>query len=196
MYAEALADLGATTNFIDKVFVEKNHLVTYKLAEAFNVTNADGTLNKAGQIKNYIQAYTEIGDHRVTIILLVASLSDKDMMIGYSYFYEHNPQIDWQFGEWEHTRCLDTCADRACKTKVLDSETDELHLEMDLPWDLSLDNIGIEDSDNPIINWADLESPNNQEMAEVITTMLDEKNIDEVLDEDEDTSNWKSHVPE
>lgn len=91
MQAEALADLGATMNFIDKAFVEKNHLVTYKLAEAFNVTNANRTLNKAGQIKNYIRAYAEIRDHRVTIILLVASLGNKDMMIGYSYFYEHNP---------------------------------------------------------------------------------------------------------
>lgn len=97
--AEALADLRATTNFIDKAFIEKNHLVTHKLAEAFNVTNTDGTLNKAGQIKNYIRAYAEIRDHRVTIILLVASLGDKDIMIGYSYFYEHNPQIDWQLGE-------------------------------------------------------------------------------------------------
>lgn len=33
-------------------------------------------------------------------------------------------------------------------------------------------------------------------MAEVIATMLDEKNIDEVLDEDENTSNWKSHILE
>lgn len=45
---EALVDSGATTNFIDKEYVEKHHLVTNKLATPYDVKNADGTLNVAG----------------------------------------------------------------------------------------------------------------------------------------------------
>ena len=48
--AEALVDSGATTSFINKSFVEKNNLVTIKLANPYEVKNADGTINKAGQI--------------------------------------------------------------------------------------------------------------------------------------------------
>ncbi|KAJ7582444.1 hypothetical protein C8J56DRAFT_726054, partial [Mycena floridula] len=47
---EALVDSGATTNFIDKSFVERNHLVTTKLATPYEVRNADGTFNISGQI--------------------------------------------------------------------------------------------------------------------------------------------------
>src|ERR1700761_3109688 len=61
--AEALVDSGATTNFIDRSFVERNHLVTDKLATPYEVTNADGTPNIAGQVREYVRAYLEIGTH-------------------------------------------------------------------------------------------------------------------------------------
>ena len=51
---EALVDSGATTNFIDRVFVENNNLVKYKLANPYIVVNADSTPNKAEQITEYI----------------------------------------------------------------------------------------------------------------------------------------------
>ena len=49
---EALVDLGATTNFVDRVIVD--NLVTHKLANLYHVTNADGTPNKAEQITKYV----------------------------------------------------------------------------------------------------------------------------------------------
>ena len=51
---KALVDSGATTNFINRVFVENNNLVKYKLANPYKVVNADSTPNKAGQITEYI----------------------------------------------------------------------------------------------------------------------------------------------
>jgi len=51
---EALVDLGATTNFVDRVVMENNNLVTYKLANPYCVINADGTPNKAGYITEYV----------------------------------------------------------------------------------------------------------------------------------------------
>ena len=41
-------------NFVDKVVIENNNLVTYKLANLYYVINADGTPNKARQITEYI----------------------------------------------------------------------------------------------------------------------------------------------
>jgi len=63
---EALVDSGATTNFVDRVVVENNNLVTYKLANLYYVINMDGTPNKTGYITEYVQAYVEIGSHRTT----------------------------------------------------------------------------------------------------------------------------------
>jgi len=53
-------------NFVDRVVVENNNLVTHKLANLYCVINTDGTPNKAGQITEYIQAYIEIGSHKMT----------------------------------------------------------------------------------------------------------------------------------
>ena len=51
---EALVDLKATMNFIDRVVIENNNLVTYKLANPYCIINVDGTPNKAEQITEYV----------------------------------------------------------------------------------------------------------------------------------------------
>jgi len=51
---EALVDLGATMNFVDKVVIENNNLATHKLANLYCVINADGIPNKVGQITEYV----------------------------------------------------------------------------------------------------------------------------------------------
>jgi len=103
---ETLVDLEATTNFVDRVIIENNNLVIYKLANLYHVINVDGTPNKAGQITEYVQAYIEIGSYKTIQHLFVTNLGNKKMMIGYSYLYKHNPNIDWQKGQWKFTRCL------------------------------------------------------------------------------------------
>jgi len=51
---KALVDLKATINFINRVVMENNNLVTYKLANPYCVINVDGTPNKAGYITKYV----------------------------------------------------------------------------------------------------------------------------------------------
>jgi len=95
--------------------VENNNLVTHKLANLYRVINADSTPNKTGQITEYVQAYIEIGSHKTTQHLFVTNLGNKEMMIGCSYLYKHNPNIDWQKVQWKFTRCPDTCASKVRK---------------------------------------------------------------------------------
>ena len=166
------------------------------MAEPYKVINADGTPNSAGEIKEYVRAYIEVGSHKTRQYLFVTQLGDKDMMLGYSYLHQHNPEIDWQSGEWMFTRCPETCASRARKMRVDEAGADELHLEPDLPWESLLDNLGEEDTENPYINWIDMHNSEEKTQAAVIASMLDEQDVDEELDqEDEDTTKWKSLVP-
>jgi len=51
---KTLVDLGATINFIDRVVIENNNLVMYKLANLYCVINVDSTPNKARQITEYV----------------------------------------------------------------------------------------------------------------------------------------------
>ena len=110
---KALVDLEATMNFVNSVVMENNNLVTYKLANLYHIINADGTPNKVGQITKYVQAYVEIELYKMIQHLFVTNLGNKKMMIGYSYLYKHNPNINWQKGQWEFTRCLDIYASKA-----------------------------------------------------------------------------------
>ena len=87
MQTVALIDSGATTNFVNRTFVEKHNLITTKLANLYEVRNADGTSNKAGNITHAIQAYMEIDMHKHTQYLLVANLKNKDMYIGYQFLH-------------------------------------------------------------------------------------------------------------
>ena len=155
--AKALKDSGATTNFIDRKFVENNHLVTNKLANPYNVSNADGTPNSAGQITHYVRAYTDVGGHKSTQYYYVTDLGNKDVMLGYTFLHEHNPTPDYRKGELVFNRCPEQChADRA-NHEPLDAETDEIHGEFEeLPLDHSLDAIEDEDPDNPTVNWIDI----------------------------------------
>ena len=146
-------------NFINSVVVENNNLVTYKLANLYHIINADGTPNKVGQITKYIQAYVEIELYKTIQYLFVTNLGNKKMMIGYSYLYKHNPNIDWQKGQWEFTRCLDIYASKAHEIWDIEVEANVLHLELDVSGSPSLDNIGDEDPGNHILSWADTTDP-------------------------------------
>jgi len=66
--------------------------------------------------------------------------------------YKHNPNIDWQKGQWEFTRCPDTCASKARKTRDVEAGANELYLEMFVSGFPSLDKIGDEDPDNNILS--------------------------------------------
>jgi len=41
-------------NFVDRIVIENNNLVTYKLANPYYVINVNGTSNKIEQITEYI----------------------------------------------------------------------------------------------------------------------------------------------
>jgi len=77
-------------NFVDRVVIENDNLVTHKLANSYHVINADGTPNKVGQITEYVRAYVEIGSHKTIQYLFVTNLGNKKLMIGYLYLYKHN----------------------------------------------------------------------------------------------------------
>ena len=51
---EALVDSEATMNFIDRVVIANNNLVTYKLANPYCIINMNGIPNKVGQITEYV----------------------------------------------------------------------------------------------------------------------------------------------
>lgn len=128
--AEALVDSGAYSIFVNKKFVREHRLNLYKLETPYNVYNADGSINKDGQILYYLRAYLKVRDHGSTHRCLVTNLGDKDMILGMTYLRMHNPEIDWKSGQWKFTRCPESCTINGSRKKfihkVSQEETEEL----------------------------------------------------------------------
>ena len=182
-------------NFIDKVIVENNNLVTHKLENPYHVINADSTPNKAEQITEYVQAYIEIGSYKTTQHLFVTNLRNKEMIIGYLYLYKHNPYINWQKGQWKLTRCPDTYTSKVYKIQDIEAGANKLYLKIDVSGFPSLDNIRDEDPDNHILSWADMTDLDSHQQTMMIAAILN--NQDQYRDLDcEDTKTWKAHIQE
>ena len=106
---QALLDSGATGLFLSTSFVERNNLNTRKLPRAIPVYNADGTLNQGGSIKEEVDVVMTYQDHTEKATFAICDLGDKDAIIGHTWLFSHNPEIDWQSGKIELSRCPPKC---------------------------------------------------------------------------------------
>jgi hypothetical protein len=105
----ALLDSGATGLFLDSRFVKENNLNTRKLPRAIPVYNVDGTLNQGGSIQEEVELVMQFNGHTEKAVFSVCDLGDKAAIIGHTWLYQHNPEIDWKTGEVSFTRCPSQC---------------------------------------------------------------------------------------
>ncbi|KAG5722852.1 hypothetical protein E4T56_gene6017 [Termitomyces sp. T112] len=57
-------------------------------------------------------------DHSEQATFAITSLGKQDMILGFTWLCEHNPEIDWAKGEVKMSPCLHrciTCTEEACK---------------------------------------------------------------------------------
>ena len=93
---QALIDSGASGIFIDKGFIKREGIETKSISNPISVFNADGTENKAGIIRDYLEAKTKINGRTRTQSFLVTSLGREKVILGYTWLEQENPDIDWK----------------------------------------------------------------------------------------------------
>ena len=93
---KALLDSGAGGKFIDQNFVLRNNIRMYKLAKPITVYNVDGTENKTGMITWYVDVNLQIGNRTTSTKLLVTGLGCQKIILGFPWFKEQNPEINWE----------------------------------------------------------------------------------------------------
>jgi len=71
-------------------------LETQKYPTPILCHNADGSLNKSGNIMDYIKMNMEIRDHMEQISFAVTNLGKTDVFLGYEWLQHHNPSINWK----------------------------------------------------------------------------------------------------
>ena len=95
-----LIDSGAGGKFIDQNYAKAIGLKIETLETPLRAYNVDGTENKQGTIKNYINIDTEINGRKIPIELLVTRLGKERIILGFPWLNEYNPDINWRTGEF------------------------------------------------------------------------------------------------
>ena len=99
----ALIDSGAGGQFIDQNFA-KNFEVK-KLEKPLKAYNVDGTENKQGTIKNYVDLKFKIGTKTFTEQFMVTGLGKQKVILGFTWLNKHNPDINWKTGRINWKQC-------------------------------------------------------------------------------------------
>jgi len=102
---KALLDSRATGNFIDRDFVRTKGINTRSISRPIPVYNVDGSPNEAGQISEVVDVVLCYKTHSERMLLTVSSLGKQNMILGYTWLKDHNPEVDWQTREVQMNRC-------------------------------------------------------------------------------------------
>ena len=96
-----MIDSGAGGKFIDQNYAKKFDI--QKLDAPIRVYNVDGTENKKGTIKFFVNLTFRTKEKQFTERLFVSGLGKQKIILGLPWLTEHNPIIDWKTGEmkWE-----------------------------------------------------------------------------------------------
>jgi hypothetical protein len=91
----ALVNSGAIENFIDRNLVEWLRLGTRLLEHPIKLRNIDGTFNTTGKITHYINLMMCRADQKVKECFYVTGLSGIELILGYPWLRDFNPQVNW-----------------------------------------------------------------------------------------------------
>src|SRR5271168_2698043 len=95
---KVLLDTGAEGLFMDKNYAEEHDIVLQKLPNPITPSNVDGTLNHAGEITHFTWIQAKIDKRILLEKLWITDLGSLDVIFGFPWFKENNPQIVWKTG--------------------------------------------------------------------------------------------------
>src|SRR5271155_1366847 len=95
---KVLLDTGAEGLFMDNNYAEEHDIVLQKLPNPITPSNVDGTLNHTGQITHFTWIQAKIDKRKLLEKLWITDLGSSDVIFGFPWFKENNPQIVWKTG--------------------------------------------------------------------------------------------------
>ena len=151
---EAMVDTSATGDFIDQDFVARAKLPTHKLSQPIPVYNVDGTLNKAGSIREVVDMIMTYDRHSECILLAVTCLGKQSMILGFTWLDKHNPEINFCARSVKMTRCLPCCcvgcqADRKAERNAKREDTEWINACQTGPFPAFVEDADEEDEAEP-----------------------------------------------
>ena len=98
---QALINCGAGGMFIDQNFAQNFEI--FPLNEPITARNVNGTINKKGAIKSYVELKFKINSRKFRERFYVTGLGKQKIILGFTWLQKYNPLIDWKTGkiEWK-----------------------------------------------------------------------------------------------
>ena len=92
--------------------------------------NVDGTPNEAGSIQKVVDVILCYKDHSEHAHFAVTGLGKQDAILGYTWLWEHNMEVDWSTKEVKISHCPGHCS--TCRMKIKQEhhqqQTESCHL--------------------------------------------------------------------
>jgi hypothetical protein len=138
---EGFLDSGAGGKFIDQNYAKMKGFEQEPFLEPIPVYNVDGTPNKRGTIRHYVDLTVNIHGRARKERLLVTGLGKHKIILGFPWLKEANPIIDWRKGtlDWRRTKSDEDVEDETpviaqASTTQEQIEIREPNKEDDNPW--------------------------------------------------------------
>ena len=119
----ALLDTRAGGKFIDQNFIQNQKIKMKNLEHPIEVLNVDGTPNKQGTITKYTQLDLTINGCTQSHNLFVTGLGKQKIILGYPWFKQNNPEIDWEKCTLTWRKEQDNC--EPTPKPLVEEETDQ-----------------------------------------------------------------------
>jgi len=94
----ALLDSGATENFMSLMYAKWLKLPFKHLPYERPLLNVDGTTNKTGSLKYYVDLQVQTGTKRTNMRFFLTDLGHHRVILGYPWFAVNQLKIDWARG--------------------------------------------------------------------------------------------------
>ena len=101
----SLVDSRATGEFIDHDYAKSCQFNLLKLNHPIPVYNIDGSPNEAGSITKAVSLILWYKNHSEWTTFCITSLGKQKLILGHSWLWKHNLEIDWNKGEVKMSRC-------------------------------------------------------------------------------------------
>ncbi|KAJ8507306.1 hypothetical protein ONZ45_g10310 [Pleurotus djamor] len=111
--------------FMNPVFADKCGFARRTLSSPIPVFNVDGTPNENGMIREVVELVLRFRDHTERALFAVTNIGRQDIILGYTWLRQHNPEIDWVTKEVTMSRCPSICSTFLLETEEADDEDDE-----------------------------------------------------------------------
>jgi hypothetical protein len=93
---QVLVDSGATDNFISERLLKRMKIGELHLQKPRTIWNIDGTHNKAGSIKDFVDLQVQVGPKTEEMKFLITDLGEDEVVLGYPWLVAFQPKINWK----------------------------------------------------------------------------------------------------